>query len=504
MTGIAAARARRWWFPLRVAGVLAAAFMALAAWAVSSPLSSSPDDDYHLTSIWCPPPQATNSCAKGVGASGSSGVLVPESVAQTSCYRFEPTVSGACTSDYSDDRLTLSTRVDDGDYPGPYYRLMHVFVGERVARSVLVMRLANSALAVLLLGVIVAGATRPQRRLLAYAVLCSVVPLSLFLVASVNPSSWAISGVASAFLATWLLPEAGTRGRLAVLAGSAVIGALAASFARADAGAYLAVLSAAALFGRWRSWLRRPFLISVPLAVGLIGAGAFLGARQSSVLTQSDRHGELGEQLAHNLTEIPRFMTAAVGSWPLGWNDTPMPAAVLAGGLLVLSAVVVLGVGALELHRGLTAGFVALVYLGLPLKVLSSQGLLVGNSVQPRYVLPLMIPLVVLVLGTGVDTPTFSRRQAWLLWAGLVTANAAALHANLSRYLGGVLRPRGTYSWWWTGLSTPGSVWLVGTISFALAAFAMVVVSAPTSDATSCVPTRATRAPLPTDAADTT
>jgi len=43
----------------------ALALIALMAWALASPMGSSPDDDFHLTSIWCANASKTYDCAPG-------------------------------------------------------------------------------------------------------------------------------------------------------------------------------------------------------------------------------------------------------------------------------------------------------------------------------------------------------------------------------------------------------------------------------------------------------
>jgi len=50
-----------------------------AAWVVSSPVAGSPDDDYHLGSIWCPRPVASSGCQTRV-VDGVTEVMVPEAV----------------------------------------------------------------------------------------------------------------------------------------------------------------------------------------------------------------------------------------------------------------------------------------------------------------------------------------------------------------------------------------------------------------------------------------
>ena len=70
-----------------------------------------------------------------------------------------------------------------------------MFVGDNVARSVIVMRGVNLLIAVALLGGI--GLVLPpwMRERYALAIILSWMPMGIYFVASNNPSSWALTGV---------------------------------------------------------------------------------------------------------------------------------------------------------------------------------------------------------------------------------------------------------------------------------------------------------------------
>lgn len=108
-------------------------------WALSSPLSSSPDDDYHLGSIWCPRP-VEGSCETSQ-IDGVPVVRVPRAVSDASmtCFAFTARSAG-CAIGYDDDDLVWSTRFDDGDYPVGYYWVHHLLVGHDVQTSAILMR----------------------------------------------------------------------------------------------------------------------------------------------------------------------------------------------------------------------------------------------------------------------------------------------------------------------------------------------------------------------------
>jgi hypothetical protein len=90
--------------------------------------------------------------------------------------------------------------------------------------------------------------------------------------------------------------------------------------------------------------------------------------------------------------------------------------------------------------------------------VLALDRYLVGEHVQPRYLLPLLPVLV----GTALTTPRGMRpvelkqAQVAALGTAVVVAHAAALHANIRRYVTGVdvdgFDLSADVEWWWGAL----------------------------------------------------
>ena len=108
-------------------------------WALSSPVGSSPDDDFHLTSIFCRTGD-DNLCRDIDGAGPGNVVEVPKEVVLSGCFAFDPTTSGECWQP-SDDTAKNDHWNYHGGYPPTFYAVMGVFASEDVARSVLIMRL---------------------------------------------------------------------------------------------------------------------------------------------------------------------------------------------------------------------------------------------------------------------------------------------------------------------------------------------------------------------------
>ncbi len=476
-----------------IAVVIAIGALAVgAAWAVSSPVGSSPDDDYHLASIWCPPPIETSGCTVTTDDKGKPVAVVPYSVSlQSMCFRFDADTSAACPEGTSP---TGTSRFDVGSYPGGFYHVMHLFTSStNPVRSVLVMRLVNVLVAVMLGFGVWAFGGRAVGRLMAYAVLGSFVPLGLFVIPSTNPSSWAVTGVATAFLGLMGLAAAVRRTEAIGSGVLAVIGAVLAGNARTDAGPYLCMIAVAAVIAVWGRYRSSPLKLIGPAVVAIAGAVTFLRGTMVSGFTREGMAAAEGydtstrvwsELLVENLEKLPGLISGSYGTWHLGWLDTPMPTGVWVPTLMVAGGLCLAGLREMSISKFLALGLAAGMLVAVPLYLLMGAKLRVGEVVQPRYLLPLL-PVVVGLCAVGVRrrppvgiTPV----QAAVVWAAMVGAQAVALMTELRRYVTGYDGPQVVgekVEWWWHGLPGPFTVWLVGSIAFAIAAFGIVVASLP-------------------------
>jgi hypothetical protein len=119
-------------------------------WAVSSPVGSSPDDDFHLASIWCAWGES-DTCLReqppGLDLP-SAAYYVPRQL-DFQCYVETAPQSARCLADQS--AGWIPGRVDGlgigGNYPPGFHAAMRVFVGQEIDTSVIFMRIFNSVLA---------------------------------------------------------------------------------------------------------------------------------------------------------------------------------------------------------------------------------------------------------------------------------------------------------------------------------------------------------------------
>lgn len=493
-------RAPRW--ILLGAAIVVAAFIALAAWAFSSPPGSSPDDDYHMASIWCAAGDEPGLCT--TTSNPNERVLSSELLSAASCFAFDPDHAASCPRDKTHTAVTTRGNWNGGAYPPLYYATMHVFAGEDLSASIVAIRLANAAL---YLGVVTALfflLPRRGRIALLWGALLTSVPLAIFLVPSINPSSWAVISATGLWVAAWgFLEQRGVRkallGILTVLL--LVVGA----GARSDSAAYgvLALIAASVL--AFRRDRRYQWSLALPVGLIAVAVAFFLTSGQSAVVggdtVTKNASYTFTELLFINLKALPQLLSGVLGTWGLGWLDTYMPGTVWVTMMLVFAGVVFWG-----LQRGHARKWIALAGVGfgtlaVPLYILLHDGVVVGNGVQPRYVLPLIIMFAgIAVYGFSRGGLGMNRLQLCIVGGGLVVAQSVALHVNIRRYVTGLDVPGvnldRNIEWWWNAPISPMGIWALGTVAFAVVIVGLLAVVWPRRMDTESTPSTAALPPV--------
>jgi hypothetical protein len=113
------------------------------------------------------------------------------------------------------------------------------------------------------------------------------------------------------------------------------------------------------------------------------------------------------------------------------------------------------------------------ILLAIPLYVLQSGGDVVGDQVQPRYLLPLVVLLAGLLLLTTPSRPiVLTLAQRVTIIVALSGSQFIALHLNLRRYVTGIDQSGPNLDagveWWWQGPIGPNAVWLLGSLAYTL------------------------------------
>jgi hypothetical protein len=452
---------------------LIAAFVSLGAWALSSPIGSSPDDDYHNASIWCGQGFRDGLCEEG---SEKDSVIVAKTlIANSACFAFHPELSGACPQ--SSEPIETFRSNADGGYPPVFYWAMSWFASDNLEGSIIAMRMFNGAFAIALLAATLSVIPREQRRAPLVGIFLTAMPLGIFVISSVNPSSWTYVALVTFFSSfTAFLREERRAPRIAILLVAAV-SLVTSAGTRADAGVYAVLAIALSWILVYRRGRVSPITVSVSVAFALIGFLFYRSAGQASYWnTGSEGSGVAAfGDVASNLVNLPLLWVGIYGNSGLGWLDTVMPASVWVVGVGLCVAVLFSSMSKPSLRHSiaLAAAFAAII--AVPMYMLTINNVQVGASVQPRYLLPLMA-LLVAVAAYRASRPTgftVSNAQAVLIGIALTLTNVISLHTNTLRYVSGnevrSVNLDENIDWWWASVPvSPSGVWIIGSIAFAL------------------------------------
>jgi len=193
-----------------------------------------------------------------------------------------------------------------------------------------------------------------------------------------------------------------------------------------------------------RSWIATTLLAVIAL-IGLAQFATF-GAPGSGVSGGMGGTEPGAGLLATNVVYLPVYLSGAVGGKALGWNDTALPPMVFVFGLLVLGALAYRGIQSLS-GRKIAATLLALAAMvAVPLVFLQREGLGVGEVVQARYLLPLMV-----LFFATVSLPTafakaragglpLPRPAAWSIGVLMAATASVSLWVHAHRYAAGSTR----------------------------------------------------------------
>lgn len=464
------------------------AFIALTSWALASPMGASPDDDFHLISTWCADAGKTWACEPG---SDSTERVVPEALVKSSvCFAHHPEESAGCqeeTFDLNPEPTEVTHRGSFAwQYPPVYYATMNMFVSPNIELSVVLMRIFNVAVFVAMTSTLFALLPLSRRAALVWGWLASTVPLGLFLIASNNPSSWAIVGVGTAWVALlgYLESKGGRKVGLGLIFALSVIMA---AGSRGDAAVYVGYAIALVLVLRFRNERRFWLDAILPLVMGVVAGLFVLMSRQSqfgvkglpsslisdpTVVTSAPQSSDTFGHIATLLFSVPSLWAGVFGYWGLGWLDTDMPAIVTFGAIAVAVGVVFTGLRVMTWRKAIALGATGALLVFIPTWVLYQGGQQVGQEVQPRYLLPLIVMFVGLAMvSANGRSPRLTWTQRILVAATLSVAQLAALYFNMRRYIHGDTPGAGwnldqNTLWWWDIAVSPMTVLVLGSVAF--------------------------------------
>lgn len=472
------------------------------SWSIASPLGSSADEDFHAASIWC----AWGESETCEIAPDGTGVNVPGSISKSTCYISWPASTGVgCLKNFNDtseynDELVNTTRVSLDTWYSPFYfKAARSFVGPDVEKSVLSIRFFNVSLASLVFLWALAIATPSVRRALALSWGLVLIPVGMFFMASINPSSWLIISIGTywAFLATALTPGVEKKRRIFACLG-ALASALLALGSRTDAVIYLVITSIAIAALQWKAFnkhLSKGFLIALVSIFSLVMVlGGLIFFRRFTLINLtwgSDvPSGGLPAPLK-TLTEMPSFILGLFGgqgsfsevklayenlpgiktsgfTYGLGWTEFEIPAFIGVFGAVCTFAVMFLVIRRISASKALSITILVLAFAAVILALRAQVDFNNTSHVQPRYLFPLFIASVGIMLISQIKrNPLLSRTQAGLVVSLLTIAGATAWLATATRYAVGpnaLMTDFGQPHEWWSDIGPGRLGWFLFTL----------------------------------------
>ncbi len=465
--------------------VLFSLFVSLFSWSVSSPVGSSNDDNFHLASIWCANGTRADLCENG---SNPSSRFVPYAVSTAGlCFLGDQLVTGACARDttISPNSMVETTRLAGPSSSGLYYRFANLFTSENIELSVILIRLINSLVLVFLLFLAFRASVNQKFPSLAWVFILATIPYGLFFIASTNSSSWLIVGVGaySYFLMLCATPRRSKVNYYAIA--GAICSALVAWSSRGEASPFLVIATSAVVvhrFSGFRALFNRSFLV-LSVGVALISSVLFFGSNIASFAVNSFTYGDDDSPImrsAHgvfmaNIQNLPNYFMGWMGGNPgIGQSDTELPSIVFVCILVSVGFLLFSSFNQSSWKMKMSVALVGVSLIFIPMWILQRSLLLVGEEVQPRYVLPLWVVFIGLLVFQNVGKQT--RSQLISVAILLSIANAVALRQNLLRNTIGidaysVVNLDKANEWWWQVefIPSPMTVWVLGSLGMLVA-----------------------------------
>jgi hypothetical protein len=370
-------------------------------------------------------------------------------------------------------------------YPKLYYWTMSWFASEDVISSTLMMRVVNSVFSIALISLVILTSPKYLRRMTILSLFLTSIPLGTFLIASTNPSSWSYIGLL-VLMTSFINFLSSTNVKSQIISGVlSLVGFSMATGARADAAPYAALAIILSWIitrpNRKKTWINA--LVSTALLLSAVYIFQSTGTATSIVSGHGLRLPDAitsTPSFSDNVSKIPELWAGVFGTWGLGWLDTPMPGIVWVTTLGIFFGVIFSSLSGFDLRQTIAFGLAALSLMVVPLYVLMSNELSVGEQLQPRYLLPLVVFLVSVATFRQDFEAGFilSLGQMMVIGCGLVLANSVALHTNIRRYTTGLdlkgINLDTRIEWWWeTPAVSPNLVWVLGSLSFALTIYSL-------------------------------
>ncbi|SKA93750.1 Predicted membrane protein [Agreia bicolorata] len=398
--------------------VFAGAWIALsllaAAWAISSPISSGPDEPAHIVKA------ASVVRGEFVGPQGTYGneVEVPNYISWTNaqtCFVFQPTVPADCAPAVEGDPAKTVLGSTTAGYNNPVY---YVLVGWPTlifsdSTGIYAVRIVSGILSSGMLALafmLVSSWRRPT--IPAIGLIAAITPMVLYVNGLVNPSSFEISGAITAFVAMLTIvsqpDERMLRERAIVLVTVSVLVANTRTISPLWV-ALAIVLPLLLLRGRELGALLRRRAVLLSAAIIVLGTAFSIAWTPISTRLATDAAAgtpatpvittlfpDVGQSPFFGFVKMVTltFTNGADMIGNFGWLDTPVPATTIVIWTMLLGVILLAGFVLLRGRRAVVGATLLLLALFLP-AVIQAAFITSGGFIwQGRYGLPIFVMLV--------------------------------------------------------------------------------------------------------------
>ena len=458
------------------AGVSALAlFICLATWSIGSSIGSGGDIEYHTTSIWCAWGEKPGLCENpGMRDDGAYFADVP--YLYQMCNGRPIDSFPRCDIEESNEPMQRLRTVGPGQM-NVYYKIMHLFSSENPTRSIIWMRLLNSAITSLVfLGILTLTTNRTRIAGLS-AWTFTVVPVAFLKFSSINPRGWSLLGAMTSWIFLHeLLKSTNSNGRKRALLWFAFFGSAFLAFAtRIDSSMFVVFTTGLVVLQHIAQRIVFNKQRVVIVALVMLGLGLVLRSvdRLSTYLNfQTPKSFPVSGYLYYVSTRIPEAIAETWG-YEVGQS----------GNGPSFSGIIGLSLFVLALYTSLRSSTShQLIYVGLALMFLVTVnywGLLsLGLQAAGHYSSALVAFLLGVAILYSSNKEFFMKSKTTRnLAVGLLGySHAAALYSWMDLYVTGgenegVIKSLPLQGWWWNSWSNPNWALLIGVLAFPISLY---------------------------------
>jgi hypothetical protein len=396
--------------------------------------------------------------------------------------------SAACQEAIYNQEISTD-QLNRGLYPETYMNVARKFVSSDIEGSVVRIRLFNSFIAcVMILFALSINRRRDSDLFITW--LAVIAPVTTYFISSVNTSSWTLIGT-TCFVFALIAAIRNRKDKKLLIAASllTVFSVWFTNSSRYEGKYVLLLLGAAVIYSEFA-----PRNLQLNKKTALVGAAilpilffiySYFADVYGRVNIFTDSRFEVTEGvkttannlLLQNFLNLPRFIMGFFGGWGLGWFELEMTHTVW---LFALQSFLLTTVFALyksdNVRRTIFGGLFAVMCAAI-LYANQQTFTKVGNVIQPRYFLPFFLGIV--IIAAANKTVRFPNSLVLTVAILATISNSIALRDTIRRYTTGqdvfisksLNSPR---EWWWNFGPAPETVWLIGSLAFAML-FAVII-----------------------------